>query len=340
MLGDCGHQRGGGGVGIFAAEQINRAIATDQLDDVGSRPADRGDAPTADLGLEEQAHRLLHGGHGVPDGVGAAVQRTGQQSVPEPGGVRVLLQDLGGLLSGDRVGDPFQDVFQTPAGQRRRVQEPLQDLRGLSGVEAGGAVLPSAGHRAGDRPGGEGLRAFLGDLRVDATGDGVPHELGQPWGGPERVEHRDRTRQPTTSPSTCTLTGTGSSASLAERALPPAGGEEQVIEFRQGRHRRSWVGKQRRGQHVQGLARALLTEHPGGAVIRAPQLDAARDRRSAQAPADVGRLERHLAPFLVPWGRCRSGRMIALVDRSRLKPRTCSASARVAIPRRASAGRW
>ena len=206
--------------------------------------------------------------------------------------------------------------------------------------EAGGAILPSAGDRAGDRPGGEGLRAFLGDLRVDATGDGVPHELGQPWGGPERVKHRDRTRQPIASTSTSTAAASASAASLDERALAPAGGEEQVIEFRQGRHRRSWVGEQRRGQHVQGLARALLTEHPGGAVIRAPQLDATRDHRSAQAPADVGRLERHLAPFLVPWGRCRSGRMIALLDRSRLKPRTCSASARVAIPRRASPGRW
>ena len=50
------------------------------------------------LGLEEQRHRLLDGGDGVADGAVVAVQGAGEQPVPEPGGVRVLAQDLGGFV--------------------------------------------------------------------------------------------------------------------------------------------------------------------------------------------------------------------------------------------------
>ncbi len=123
------------------------------------------------------------------------MQRAGKQPVPEPGGVRVLLQDLGGLLGGDRVGDPLQDVLQGAPGECGSVQEALQDLGRLRGVEPGGVVLPTAGDRSGDGAGGEGLGSSFGGLWVDAAGDRVPHQLGQPRRGAERVEHRDGTRR-------------------------------------------------------------------------------------------------------------------------------------------------
>ena len=159
---------------------------------VAGRPRAWG-AAGADVGLEEQGHGLLDGGDGVGDGVGGAVQRAGEQAVPEPGGVRVLAQDFGGLFGGDGVGDPFQDVLDAAAGQRGGVQEALQHLGGFGGVEAGGVVGAAVGDGAGDGAGGERLRAAFGDLGVDAPGDGVPHQLGQvPGGGAERVEDRDR----------------------------------------------------------------------------------------------------------------------------------------------------
>jgi len=85
-------------------------------------------------------------------------------------------------------------VLQGAAGEGGGVEEALQDLGGLGGVEAGGAVLAAAGDRAGDGAGAEGLGAALGDHRVDAPGDRVPHQLRHPRRDPERVQHRDRPR--------------------------------------------------------------------------------------------------------------------------------------------------
>lgn len=150
----------------------------------------------------------------------------------------VLLQDLDRLLGSDRIGDPLQHVLERAAGQRRGMQETLQHLRRLRGVEPGGAVLPSTVDRAGDRAGGERLRPLLRDLRVNATGDRVPHEFRHAGGGAERVEHRDRAQR----------------AALGERLLAALGGEQQVVDLRQRGHRRAAVRQQRRSEHVEGLA--------------------------------------------------------------------------------------
>ncbi len=56
------------------------------------------------------------------------------------------------------------------------------------------------------------------------------------------------------------------------------------------------MGQQGGGEHVEGLAGSLLTEHTGGAVVAAPELDAVRGVGTAQAPADAGRVE--------PWWPC------------------------------------
>ncbi len=93
VFGHGGHQRAGGCVGVLAAEEIDGAAATDHVGEVGGGVAGTGDAAAADVGLEEQRHRLLHRGDGVADGAVVTVERSVQQAVPERLGVRVGLID-------------------------------------------------------------------------------------------------------------------------------------------------------------------------------------------------------------------------------------------------------
>ncbi|MFC5041849.1 hypothetical protein [Ornithinimicrobium kibberense] len=94
MLGQGGHQRGGRGVGVLPAEQVDGAPAGENLPDVGPRSPGAGDAPLAHRFLEEQRQCLLHGGDGVAGGPFVSVEGPVQQSVPEPGGLGVGAQDL------------------------------------------------------------------------------------------------------------------------------------------------------------------------------------------------------------------------------------------------------
>ena len=65
-------------------------------------------------------------------------------------------------------------------------------LGGLGGVEAGRVVAVPAGDRPLDGAGGERLRPPFGDHRVDTAVDRVPHQLRQPAGQTERVQHHAR----------------------------------------------------------------------------------------------------------------------------------------------------
>ena len=79
---------------------------------VGGRPARAGHAAPPDRLLEEQGHRLLDGGDGVPGRPVVAVQGAAQQAVPERRRVRVGPQDLLRLGGVVRVGDPLQHVVE------------------------------------------------------------------------------------------------------------------------------------------------------------------------------------------------------------------------------------
>ena len=78
-------------------------------------------------------------------------------------------------------------------------------------------VAGELGHRATDRAGGERLRASFSDLRIDAAGDRIPHQLRQPRRGAERVQHGDRARR----------------AVGVRRLLASSGGQQQVIDLGQ-----------------------------------------------------------------------------------------------------------
>ena len=97
MLGDRGHQRRRGGVRILPAQQINSAAAADQISQIRGGAAATGDAASANVVLEEQAHRLLHRGDRVAGRPIIALQRTLQQPVPIRGGMRMLTENLGRL---------------------------------------------------------------------------------------------------------------------------------------------------------------------------------------------------------------------------------------------------
>ena len=190
--------------------------AGDELSDVGGGPAGTWHAAGSDLWLEEQAHGLLHGGDGVAHGVGAAVQGAGEQAVPELGGVGVLAQDLQGLFCGDGVGNPFQDVLQRPAGERGGVEEPLDDLRGLGGIEPGGAGVPAAADGPGDGAGGESFRAFLRHLGSTQPATGSQINSGSPGAAPKgsrtAIGRPPRLRRPAVSSKSSTLVRVASAA--------------------------------------------------------------------------------------------------------------------------------
>ena len=89
--------------------------------------------------LEEQGHRLLHGGDGVPGGPVVAVQRPVQQAVPERRGVRVGAQDLLGVVAPRGLATHSRTSSMAAAGQGGGVEVGLQHLRALGGVEPGRA---------------------------------------------------------------------------------------------------------------------------------------------------------------------------------------------------------
>ena len=234
----------------------------------------------------------MDGGDGVAGGAVVPAQRPVEQPVPERCGVRVLAQDLGGFDGGDGVGDPAQHVVQAAPGQRGGVEVALDDLGGFGGVEPGGVVALSAGAGSVDGAGGEGLGALLGDHRVHAPGDGVPHQLGQAGGEPERVEHD----------AGATIGG----------AVPD--GQEQVVGLGEGDQGGAGGGEQGGDEQVQGLAGALGADDAGGAVPRHPQVPAAGFVRLAEAPPDLAGIEPgHAGPPLP----CRSGRTTGATLRSR-----------------------
>ena len=110
-------------------------------------PPGAGDAAAADVGLEEQAQRLLHRGRGVPGGPVVTVQGAVQQSVPERCGVRVFAEDFDRFDRRCGIGDPAEDVVERAAGQRRRMQIRLDHLRRFSRVEPGRVIGLTAGRR-------------------------------------------------------------------------------------------------------------------------------------------------------------------------------------------------
>ena len=184
MLGDRGHQRRRGGVRILPAQQIDGAAAADQISHIGGGAAVTGDAAAADVVLEEQAHRLLHRGGRVAGCPVIAVQRTVQQPVPIRGGMRVLAENLG-RLARDRGGlrDP-QHMVQGAAGQSCGVEERLDHLRRLSGIETGGVVAIPTGDRTLDGAGGERLGPPLRHHRIHTARHRIPHQLRQASGQP------------------------------------------------------------------------------------------------------------------------------------------------------------
>jgi len=95
------------------------------------------------------------------------------------------LDRLGGC---QRSGDPAQHVIEAAAGERCGVEEALEQLRGLGGVETRSRVAVSGGHGSFDGPSGERLGAALGHERVDAAADRVPHHLWQAGHEAERVK--------------------------------------------------------------------------------------------------------------------------------------------------------
>ena len=221
-------------------------------------------------GLEEQRHRLLHGGDGVAGGAVVAVQGAAQQPVPERRRVRVGAQDLLGLVGVAGVGDPLQHVLERcgRSGRRRgsRPAAPWRPRRRRSGPRRRRA----SGDRALDGAGGERLGPPLGDHRVGAAGDRVPHQLRQPR-APGRTGRAPR-------PAGCRLA----------RGVE---GEQQVVGLGQRHQRRARRVQQRRGQQVEGLARALRPVDAGRSGRRAPTAPrlAGPPRTRAATPPGPGR---------------------------------------------------
>ena len=192
-------------------------------------------------------------------------------------------QDLGGFV---RCRGGWRPIRRTRsrrvAGEGGGVEVALQHLGGLGGIEAGGGVAGAAGGAGLDGAGGERFGASFGDERVDAAGDRVPDEFGQPVGLGERVEH-------------------DAGRSSLRRAVI---GQQQVVDLGEGDQRRAGCGEQGRGEQVEGLAGALRADHAGGAVPRAPQVPAARLVGFPDPPTDLGRVEAPLHRRLLRL-RCR-----------------------------------
>jgi len=140
VFGDGGEQGCGGGVGVVAAEEVDGAVAGDEVGQVGGGPVWGGGAAFPEAGLEEQAEGLLNGGGGVGGGPVVAGEGGGEESVPVPGRVGVGAEDLAGFGGPGRVRDPAQQPVEGVAGQGGGVEEPGDDLGGFGGVEAGGPL--------------------------------------------------------------------------------------------------------------------------------------------------------------------------------------------------------
>ena len=177
-------------------------------------------------------------------------------------------QDLLGVRGVQRIRHPTQNLLEGPTGQSGGMEVGLDHLRGLAGVEAGGVVASSASDRAGDGAGRERLRPTLGDHRVDAAVDWVPHQGGDAGCEPERIEDGDR-------------------------AVLGAAGDRQEEIVGLGERDECGAGcvEECGGQEVEGLARALRSEDAGRAVPRAPQLPRARVMSLADAPAHLSGIE-------------------------------------------------
>ena len=135
MFGERGHQRGRGGVGVFAPEQIERAPCLDDAGDVGGGPTGAGDAAVANGGLEEQLHGLLDGGDRVGGGPVVALQCALEQACPVGGGVGVFAEDVGGFGGAVGVGDPAQDAVDAVSDEGGGVEVAGDDFGCFGGVE-------------------------------------------------------------------------------------------------------------------------------------------------------------------------------------------------------------
>jgi hypothetical protein len=228
VFGQGGHQRGRRSVGVFPAEQVDGAAASDDVRDVSCGPDRAGDAAAADVGLEEQVEGLVDGGDGVAGGPVVAVEGAVEEAVPVGGGVGVFAEDLAGFGGRQGSGHPVEDVVEGAAGEGGCVKVALEDFGGFGGVEAGGTVTAAGVDGAADGAGGECFGSAFGDHGVDAPLHGVPHEFRESWGEAERVEH-------------CTRPVVGAAV---------GDGQEQVVDLGEGDEGGAGGGEEGRGEQV------------------------------------------------------------------------------------------
>ena len=242
--------------------------AADDVGDVGGGPARAGHAAAPDGGLEEQRQRLLDGGDGVAGGAVVAGQGTLQQPVPQRRRAGMVEQDFGGFVGGQGSCHPAQHPVQGVRRRGRRrgsstaaLWRPRRRRSGLRHRRCCG--------RGFDGAGGERFGSAFGHHRVDAAGDRVPDQFGQPGGLAERVTHH-----------------AGPVAAVAGGE-----GEQQVVGFGEGDQGGAGCGEQGGAEQVQGFAGALRADHPGGAVPRAPQVPGVGFGRFPDPPPHLGRVE-------------------------------------------------
>ena len=194
VFGDRGHQRRRGRVRVLAAEQVDGAAGGDQRRRCRS-PAGRarGRSGRGSSGWKNSAIACCTVVTVLPTVSAEPCSAPREQAVPEPRGVRVAAQDLDGLFGRDRVGDPLQHMLEACGRSARRragtLAAPSRSRRRRSGPRC----------RCGRRltapvtvPAANAFARRLSDHRVHAAGDRIPHQLRQPGGRAERVEHRDR----------------------------------------------------------------------------------------------------------------------------------------------------
>jgi hypothetical protein len=272
-LGDRGHQRRRGGIRILPAQQINGAAAADEISQIRGGAAATRDTAAPNVVLEKQAHRLLHCGDRVAGRPIITMQRTLQQPVPIGGGMRMLAENLRRIRRDRGVCDPTQHMVQGPARQSCGVEERVDHLRRLSGIETGGVVPMPTGDRTLNRAGGERLGPPLRHHRINTARHRIPYQLRQPSGQPERIQHH-----------------TGTIITRPHRET-----QQQIIHLGQGHQRRTRRLKKRRSKQIKSLAAPLRADDTGGAVPRHPQLPAAGFVGSAEPPTQhLSRLEDHL----------------------------------------------
>ena len=281
MLGDRGHQRRGGRVGVLSPEQVHGAAGTDHLLEIGGGSTRTGNAAASDRLLKEQRHRLLDRRDRIAGGPVIAVQSAAQKSIPERRRGRMGPQDLLRLGGVVRVGDPHQDVVQRCTGERCRVEVRLQHLGRLRSVEPSRLVACAAGHRPADGSRGERLGPALGVIESAQPSTGSHTSAGDAGREVERVED---VNGPITS-------------------RPRPDGQVEILGLSQ-RHERGTRSAQQRGcEQVQRLARPLRPVDAGRAVERHPHVDTARDSRPPKPPAKVGRLDDSSPPPSTRSGR-------------------------------------